>query len=79
MKYLKGTTNVVLSYPKCSICDLICYSDSDYADCKIDRKSTNGTCHVLGSALVSWSRKKQVCVARSTTEAEYIAVGSCCA
>ncbi|XP_050890265.1 secreted RxLR effector protein 161-like [Lathyrus oleraceus] len=79
MEYLKGTTNVGLWYPKGSICDLVGYSDSDYAGCKIDRKSTSGTCHVLGNALVSWACKKQACVALRTTEAEYIATGSCCA
>lgn len=35
MKYLKGTKNVSLWYPKGSICDLIGYSDSYYAGCKI--------------------------------------------
>jgi hypothetical protein len=28
---------------------------------------------------VSWSSKKQNCVALSTAEAEYIAAGACCA
>ncbi|XP_058749779.1 uncharacterized mitochondrial protein AtMg00810-like [Vicia villosa] len=50
-----------------------------YRGCKSDRKSTSGTCHILGNALVSWSCKKQACVALSTAEAEYIAAGSCCA
>jgi len=58
---------------------LIGYSDADYGGCKIDRKSTSGTCHLLGSSLVSWHSKKQACVALSTTEAEYIAAGNCCA
>ncbi|XP_050876401.1 secreted RxLR effector protein 161-like [Lathyrus oleraceus] len=47
MKYLKGTTNVGLWYPKGSICKLVGYSDADYAGGKIDRKSTSGTCHIL--------------------------------
>ena len=79
MKYLKGTTNVGLWYPKGSICTLIGYSDADYAGCKTDRKSTSGTCHIIGNALVSRACKKQACVALSTAEAEYIAAGSCCA
>ena len=38
--------------------------------CKLDRKSTSGTCHLLGSSLISWHSKKQACVALSTAEAE---------
>lgn len=77
MKYLKGTTNVGQWYPKGSICDLVGYSDSDYAGCKTERKSTSGTCHILWNALVSWACKKQACVALSTAKAEYIEAGSC--
>ena len=79
MRYLVGTQNVGLWYPKGTTCSLIGYSDSDFAGCKLDRKSTSGTCHLLGSALVSWHSKKQVSVALSTAEAEYVAAGSCCA
>ncbi|XP_050908075.1 uncharacterized mitochondrial protein AtMg00240-like [Lathyrus oleraceus] len=60
MKYLKGTTNVNLWYRKGSICDLVGYSDSDYAGCKTDRKSTSGTCHILGNALVSWAARNKL-------------------
>ena len=52
--------------------------DADFAGYKADKKSTSGTCHFLGHSLVSWFRKKQNSVLLSTTEAEYIAVGSCC-
>jgi hypothetical protein len=79
MKYLKGTTNVGLWYPKGSVCDLVGYSKLDDAGCKTDRKSTSGTCHILGNTLVSWACKKQSCVALSIAKEEYIAVGSCCA
>ncbi|XP_068498213.1 secreted RxLR effector protein 161-like [Phaseolus vulgaris] len=79
LKYLKGTTNVGLWYPSHSPIHLIGYSDSYFAGCKLDRKSTSGTCHLLGSSLISWHNKKQACVAFSTAEVEYIDVGSCCA
>ncbi|WVZ70985.1 hypothetical protein U9M48_019612 [Paspalum notatum var. saurae] len=54
------------------------FSDAEHADCRIDRKSTFGTCQLLGSSLVSWSSRKQASVSLSTTEAEYIAAASCC-
>jgi hypothetical protein len=79
LRYLVHTQNLVLWYPKGSLFDLLGYSDLDYAGCKVDRKSTTGTCQFLGRSLVSWSSKKQNCVAPSTTEAEYIAAGACCA
>jgi hypothetical protein len=75
MKYLVYTTKFGLWYPKGSTFDLIGYSDADYAGCKIDRKSTLGTCQFLGRSLVSWASKKQNSVALSTAEAEYIAAG----
>jgi len=63
LKYLKGTNNVGLWYPNESNIVLIGFSDSDYARCKLDRKSTSGTCHLLRSSLISWNSKKQACVA----------------
>jgi hypothetical protein len=78
-RYLKGTPNLGLWYPKDSGFDLIGYSDSDFAGCKLDRKSTTGGCQLLGGKLVSWTSKKQNSVSTSTAEAEYVAAGSCCA
>jgi hypothetical protein len=78
LRYLKHTPSVGLLYPKGATFDLIGYSDSDYAGCKIDRKSTSGGCHLLGRSLVSWTSKKQNSVALSTIEAKYIAAGACC-
>ncbi|XP_074578540.1 secreted RxLR effector protein 161-like [Curcuma longa] len=77
LRYLKGTQNVGLWYPRTETFDLVGYSDSDYAGCKLDRKSTSGGCQFLGSSLVSWMSRKQHCVALSTIEAEYIAMGEC--
>ncbi|GJX58781.1 retrovirus-related pol polyprotein from transposon TNT 1-94 [Tanacetum coccineum] len=57
-RYLKGTPNLGLWYPKCLGFDLKGYSDSDYVGCNIDMKSTSGACQLLGSKLVCWSAKK---------------------
>ncbi|KAL6332324.1 hypothetical protein AAG906_004888 [Vitis piasezkii] len=71
--YLKGTMDIGLWYPKGDNFELIGFSDADFAGCKVERKSTSGTCHFLGHSLDSWHSKKQNLVALSTTEAEYIA------
>ena len=77
LRYWKHTQNVGLWYPKGAKFELVGYSDSDYAGCKIERKSTSGTCQLLGRSLFSWSSKKKNSVALSTVEAEYISAGSC--
>ena len=79
LRYLAYTPKFGLWYPRGSTFDLIGYSDADWAGCKINRKSTSGTCQFLGRSLVSWASKKQNSVALSTAEAEYIAAGHCCA
>ena len=58
LRYLKHSSSIGLWYPKGAKFDLIGYSDSDYAGCKVDRKSTSGSCQFLGRSLVSWSSKK---------------------
>ena len=77
--YLLGTMDLGLWYPKNTSFDLSRFSNEEFADCKVDRKSTSGICHFQGHSLVSLFSKKQNFVAFSTAEAEYIAVGSCCA
>jgi hypothetical protein len=79
IRYLVLTPNLGLWYPKGSCFELLGYSDADFAGCKVDRKSTSGTCQFLGQSFVSWSSKKQNLVALSTAEADYITAGSCCA
>jgi hypothetical protein len=44
IRYLVLTPNLCLWYPKGSRFELFGYSDVDCARCKVDRKSTSGTC-----------------------------------
>jgi hypothetical protein len=79
MRYLVLIPNLGLWYPKGSHFELLRYSDTDYAGCKVDRKSTSSTCQFVGRSLVSWYSKKQNSIALSMAEAEYVTAGSCCA
>nr|GEU85646.1 hypothetical protein [Tanacetum cinerariifolium] len=50
LKYLKGTLTLGLYYPKCLDFDLKGYSDSDYAGCNMDRKSTSAEAEYVATA-----------------------------
>nr|GEW01167.1 hypothetical protein [Tanacetum cinerariifolium] len=71
-KYLRGTVNWGLWYPKDSFISLIAYADVDHTDCQDTKRSTSGTMQFLGERLVSWPSKKQKSAAISSTKAEYV-------
>ncbi|XP_070047106.1 secreted RxLR effector protein 161-like [Nicotiana tomentosiformis] len=79
LRYLKGMQDLILYYPSGDNFDLIGYAGADYAGYLVDRKSTLGMAHFLGSCLISWGTRKQNSVALSTAKVEYVAATSCCA
>nr|GEW37176.1 ribonuclease H-like domain-containing protein [Tanacetum cinerariifolium] len=52
------------------------YVDSDWAKCKVIRKSVTGYAVFMGKNLVSWKSKRQSMLSKSSTEAEYRAMNS---
>lgn len=77
IKYIASISSFGLWYPKRGDFTLLGYSDGDLAGCRVDRKSTSGTCQLLGGKTVSWFSRKQSTVALSTAKAKYVALGSC--
>ncbi|GJY53087.1 retrovirus-related pol polyprotein from transposon TNT 1-94 [Tanacetum coccineum] len=77
-RYLRGTINWGLWYPKDTAMALTAYADADHAGCQDTRRSTSGSAEFLRDKLVSWSLKKQKSTAISTIEAEYNAMSGCC-
>nr|GEV11824.1 uncharacterized mitochondrial protein AtMg00810-like [Tanacetum cinerariifolium] len=78
-RYLRGTINMGLWYPKDSSFELTAFSDADHARCIDSRERTSGGIQFLGDKLVSWMSKKQNCTAMSSAEAEYVALSVSCA
>eukprot|EP00253_Pinus_taeda_P031356 PITA_31356 len=76
-KYLQGTQNYGLWYPRDTYLTLYTYTDADWAGSMDDGKITSGGAFFMGSRLVSWFSKKQSSIALSTVEAEYVAAASC--
>jgi len=75
LRYLKGTRSYRLHYGGDGHdLPLSGLSDADWAGDKKNRASISGFVWSLGGGPVSWSAKKQNCVALSTTEAEYVAL-----
>ncbi|KAI3691735.1 hypothetical protein L6452_31537 [Arctium lappa] len=74
LQYLKGTPNLGLWYPKDSGFDLTGYSDSDFAGCKLDRKSTTGGCQLLGGKLCYRYSKQSSATFKDETHRDQISL-----
>jgi hypothetical protein len=69
LRYLLGTSDQGIKFRPSNDLTLHAYSDSNWAGCPDDRKSTTGYLVFLGPNLLSRSSRKQPTVARSNTEA----------
>lgn len=73
LRYLKGTDNIGLSYV-CSSNYPVMFTDADWGNCSLDRRSYTGYVLIVSGGAVSWESRKQRTVALSSTEAEYMAL-----
>ncbi|GJV60653.1 hypothetical protein Tco_1466753 [Tanacetum coccineum] len=56
---------------------LTAYADADHVGCQDTRRSTSRSAQFLGDKLLSWSSKKQNCIAISSTKAKFITLSGC--
>ncbi|KAI0503620.1 hypothetical protein KFK09_014554 [Dendrobium nobile] len=75
LRYIKGTLHFRLPITIGDL-QLRTYLDIDCATDSKDRKSDSGFCSFLGSTLITWSVKKHVIVAKSSTEEENLSLSS---
>lgn len=73
LRYLQGTKDLMLTYRKMDNLEVMGYSDSDFAKCADDKKSTSGYIFLLSGGPISWRSRKQELTTTSTMMAEYVA------
>ena len=76
LRYIKGSLHYGLRFyaDDNSKDGLIGYTDADWAGDLDTRRSTSGYAFFLGNSVISWLSKRQITVAKSSTEAEYVAL-----
>jgi hypothetical protein len=72
LAYLKKTPNVGLRFNQTNS-SLSGFCDADYAGDLQTRRSTSGFAFLYHGGPISWTSRRQQCVALSTTEAEFVA------
>lgn len=74
LKYLKGSVGRGIKYEYNCASSITTYADADWAGDTTDRLSTSGVITLVAGGPVVFSSTKQTSVARSTCEAEYVAL-----
>ncbi|PKU79054.1 Retrovirus-related Pol polyprotein from transposon TNT 1-94 [Dendrobium catenatum] len=75
LRYVKGTISYGLPIIAGDT-NLRTFANADWASDTTDRKSISGFCTFMGPNLISWSVKKQITVAKSSTKAEYLTLSA---
>ena len=73
LRYLHGTKDLMLTYWRTDILEVVGFNDSDYAGYVDDKNSTYGYIFMMTEGAISWKSIKQTLTASSTMEAEYMA------
>ena len=75
LKYLYLTKELSLQYKRNKNCEIIDgYVDADWAGDNVDRKSTSGYVIRVFGNLIDWKSRKQKCITKASTYAEYVAL-----
>ena len=76
LRNLQGTKDLMLTYWRTDTLEVVGFSNSDYAGCMDDKKSTSfGYIFMMDEGAISWNSVNQTLTTSSTMEVEYVA---CC-
>ncbi|KAD4584618.1 hypothetical protein E3N88_22219 [Mikania micrantha] len=76
LRYIKGSINLGICYPRGGEGTLMGYSDSSYSADQEDGKGTTGVVFYFNNRPITWLSQKQPTVALSSCEAEFMAATS---
>jgi hypothetical protein len=74
LRYLRGTTDMGLFYPRGSNSQLVGYADAGFLSDPHKGRSQTGYLFTCGSTAISWRSVKQTLVATSSNHSEIIAI-----
>ena len=75
LKYQYLTKDLNLHYNRNENCDILdCYVDADHAGDSVDRKFTSSYAIRFFGNVIDWKLRKQNCVTKASTYAEYVAL-----
>lgn len=80
LRYVKGSIDCEILFPTMKNdkkCNLLEYTDTNWCEDKDDRKSIAGYIFMFGETPISWCSKKELIVALSPCETDYIAAWLC--
>ena len=78
LRYLQGTKDLMLTYWRTNILDVVRFCDADFVGCIDDKKSTTGYIFMMAGGAISWKSVKQTLTASSTMKAKYVACYEAC-
>ena len=73
LRYLQGTKDLMLTYRHTDTLEVVGFSDSDYAGCVDDKKSTFCYIFMMTEIVVSWKSVKQTLTTSSIIKVEFVA------
>jgi hypothetical protein len=77
LRYINKTKDYRIIYKNQGKNSIQGFTDADWAACPETRHSTGGYLFALARGSITWQRKRQMSVSRSSTESKYVVLSNC--